>query len=263
MSDLSKLDAGPWAVFENGAGVISDDFKHDVILKISGDFADNSDRAAYAEALAAKLNSSNEAQSMSHKLTDATVHIVTSETDYEGGEPVCAFADKSEAESFAAACDEYQKLLPRGHDFHADFDNFAAIDTDPSLSDAHDRWQAAYDSWVNSHPAGGQHVYSDGYKVREIPMVAACTAPLLARIAELEAELGRSEERYMVMHASATEWAGQRGVMAQWIGEALETLGTIEPTWPDDAQELRALIDSGQRLLGGEADDLLNAEVSR
>ena len=70
MSDLSKLDAGPWMVFENGAGVISDDFTHDVILKISGDFADNSDRAAYAEALAAKLNSNNEARSVSHKLTD-------------------------------------------------------------------------------------------------------------------------------------------------------------------------------------------------
>lgn len=81
---------------------------------------------------------------------------------------------------------------------------------------------------------------------------------LAAEVQALREELRKSDERFMAMHASATEWAGQRGVMAGWIGEALETLVTIEPESMDEGWELRALIDSGRRLLDGTADDLLN-----
>jgi hypothetical protein len=39
-----------------GSCVISDDFEHDVTLRISGDFADDAQRLAYAEWLCAVLN---------------------------------------------------------------------------------------------------------------------------------------------------------------------------------------------------------------
>jgi len=53
------VDKGPWvAVFAKGEGwcLWSDDFEHDVILYIRGDFADADQKQAYAEWLAATLN---------------------------------------------------------------------------------------------------------------------------------------------------------------------------------------------------------------
>jgi hypothetical protein len=53
-------DKGKWSVFykENGRpeGVISDDFDHDVVLRVSGDFVDKHERLRYCQWLAAKLN---------------------------------------------------------------------------------------------------------------------------------------------------------------------------------------------------------------
>lgn len=51
-----KPDTGPWEVSEDGRMLFSDDFDHDVHLTVSGDFYDNSSRAAYSRALAVRLN---------------------------------------------------------------------------------------------------------------------------------------------------------------------------------------------------------------
>lgn len=56
---LGNMDKGPWQLFfrENGTlcGLISDDFTHDVVLQVSGDFAPG-DKERYCKLLAAKLN---------------------------------------------------------------------------------------------------------------------------------------------------------------------------------------------------------------
>ena len=53
-------DKGPWSIFtaQDGTlvGVISDDFEHDVVLRVDGDFEDAAQKTAYCEWLAAKLN---------------------------------------------------------------------------------------------------------------------------------------------------------------------------------------------------------------
>ena len=63
------MDKGPWEIFyddrvvdaETGQkriiGISSDDFEHDVLLRVSGDFATYEDRHRYCELLAATLNS--------------------------------------------------------------------------------------------------------------------------------------------------------------------------------------------------------------
>lgn len=51
-----KPDTGPWEVSEDGHIIASDDFDHDVHLKVSGDFYGDEARAAYSRALAARLN---------------------------------------------------------------------------------------------------------------------------------------------------------------------------------------------------------------
>lgn len=56
------MDKGPWRVVvygsqaNNQVRVMSDDFEHDVSLRIFGDFADHAERQRYAEWLAGKLN---------------------------------------------------------------------------------------------------------------------------------------------------------------------------------------------------------------
>lgn len=49
-------DKGPWTVSEDGRVIESDDFTHDVILRVTGDFYSDEQRKEYAENLAAKLN---------------------------------------------------------------------------------------------------------------------------------------------------------------------------------------------------------------
>jgi hypothetical protein len=52
-------DRGPWTVQKGSdglLGVASDDFKHDVWLRVMGDFADDDARKSYCDWLAAKLN---------------------------------------------------------------------------------------------------------------------------------------------------------------------------------------------------------------
>lgn len=57
-----KADLGPWTVSTwTSTGkpevvLVSDDFKHDVALKISGDFVDLDQKIEYASALAAHMN---------------------------------------------------------------------------------------------------------------------------------------------------------------------------------------------------------------
>lgn len=52
------MDRGPWNVCMNNgrAEILSEDFNHDVMLRISGDWADNAQRTQYAEWLANELN---------------------------------------------------------------------------------------------------------------------------------------------------------------------------------------------------------------
>jgi hypothetical protein len=52
-------DKGPWSAqkgSDGSYGVSSDDFAHDVWLKVMGDFFDDDERQKYCEWLAAKLN---------------------------------------------------------------------------------------------------------------------------------------------------------------------------------------------------------------
>jgi len=51
-----KPDIGPWIVSADGRSLQSDDFTHDVTLKISGDFFDDELRKQYAQHLADILN---------------------------------------------------------------------------------------------------------------------------------------------------------------------------------------------------------------
>jgi hypothetical protein len=57
------MDKGPWRVFPDEMGtpiyVSSDDFAHDVQLRVFGDFADDAERLAYCEWLAGVLNSAS------------------------------------------------------------------------------------------------------------------------------------------------------------------------------------------------------------
>ena len=58
---LKDLDAGPWSLIFDGSasrrlGVISEDFKRDVVLWICGDFGSEEDHIEYARALANTLN---------------------------------------------------------------------------------------------------------------------------------------------------------------------------------------------------------------
>lgn len=52
-----RPDPGPWIPAKDGETIQSTDFKHDVYLKVHGDFWDDADRSAYISALVAKLNS--------------------------------------------------------------------------------------------------------------------------------------------------------------------------------------------------------------
>jgi hypothetical protein len=55
-SYIPEHDQGPWRVSADGKAISSDDFTHDVILRISGDFYDDAQRKRYSENLAVKLN---------------------------------------------------------------------------------------------------------------------------------------------------------------------------------------------------------------
>lgn len=54
------MDKGPWKLFDRNpgelAGVISEDFAHDVVLYVNGDFATAEQYGQYCEWLVAKLN---------------------------------------------------------------------------------------------------------------------------------------------------------------------------------------------------------------
>ena len=50
-------DQGPWEASEDGRTISSDDFEHDVLLRVQGDFYSDEARAAYAKRLASQLNS--------------------------------------------------------------------------------------------------------------------------------------------------------------------------------------------------------------
>lgn len=52
-----SADPGPWVHDTSNETIQSSDFKHDVYLKVHGDFWDAADRSAYTAALANKLNS--------------------------------------------------------------------------------------------------------------------------------------------------------------------------------------------------------------
>jgi len=50
------VDTGPWEVAPDGRVLSSDDFDHDVQLRVSGDFYSDEQRRAYSQALALRLN---------------------------------------------------------------------------------------------------------------------------------------------------------------------------------------------------------------
>jgi hypothetical protein len=50
------VERGPWVVQNDGYSIASEDFTHDVILKVSGDFYDDAQRFAYSSELCRRLN---------------------------------------------------------------------------------------------------------------------------------------------------------------------------------------------------------------
>lgn len=54
--EYGEHDKGPWTVSDNGKILYSEDFTHDVVLKIHGDFYGDEQRKRYADNIAAKLN---------------------------------------------------------------------------------------------------------------------------------------------------------------------------------------------------------------
>ncbi len=52
------MEAGTWGADINGKFIESDDFTHDVRLKIDGDFESDEQRIAYAKEIARRLNNS-------------------------------------------------------------------------------------------------------------------------------------------------------------------------------------------------------------
>lgn len=49
-------DLGPWDVSADGSTISSDNFDHDVLLRVSGDFYGEAPRIAYSKELASRLN---------------------------------------------------------------------------------------------------------------------------------------------------------------------------------------------------------------
>ncbi len=57
--ERDEVDRGRWEIFHgsNGnIGIISSDFKHDVVLYVNGDFASDKSKMEYAQLLAERLN---------------------------------------------------------------------------------------------------------------------------------------------------------------------------------------------------------------
>lgn len=54
--EWGEHDMGPWQASEDGREIASDDFCHDVVLKVNGDFYDDAQRKRYADNLVARLN---------------------------------------------------------------------------------------------------------------------------------------------------------------------------------------------------------------
>jgi hypothetical protein len=56
LPEYGQHDQGDWAASEDGKRIESNDFTHDVWLKVSGDFVDDAQRKKYAENIAERLN---------------------------------------------------------------------------------------------------------------------------------------------------------------------------------------------------------------
>ena len=57
--ERDDADRGRWKIFtqkKGEVGIISSDFKHDVVLYVNGDFADDESKLEYAQLIAARLN---------------------------------------------------------------------------------------------------------------------------------------------------------------------------------------------------------------
>jgi hypothetical protein len=50
------IERGPWGPSDDGKAIYSDDFTHDVMLKVHGDFANDDQRKTYSGELARRLN---------------------------------------------------------------------------------------------------------------------------------------------------------------------------------------------------------------
>ena len=56
------VERGPWRAAKDGKSIASDDFTHDVVLAISGDFWSDEQRIAYARELARRLTAASNAK---------------------------------------------------------------------------------------------------------------------------------------------------------------------------------------------------------
>jgi len=70
MADRELHDKGPWNTSRDGRGIESDDFTHDVVLRVMGDFYNDEQRVAYSKNLAEKLNHYDSVESQVKTLTE-------------------------------------------------------------------------------------------------------------------------------------------------------------------------------------------------
>jgi uncharacterized protein YciI len=71
----AEHDAGPWIASDDGRTISSDDFTFDVLLRVTGDFADDGQRKRYSDNLAAKLNEPNAAIDAAMASPSPPVHV--------------------------------------------------------------------------------------------------------------------------------------------------------------------------------------------
>lgn len=94
------------------------------------------------------------------------VHVVYAGTEYEGSWPVMGFERKQDAETFCALCVAHQEAKPRSPEYvHGEADDANAPEWDA--------WEAAHQTWCESHPAGLLGAGADKYVVGALDVLPA------------------------------------------------------------------------------------------
>lgn len=78
---VKRTDTGPWEVSSHGNHICSDDFTHDVCLKVAGDFYDDGQRLVYATLIAARLNTAaNESMDLNTRRLNKLLELLCTDS---------------------------------------------------------------------------------------------------------------------------------------------------------------------------------------